>query len=90
MNWFQQYRLEWIAETLRVFGFINRGHIMRKFRMSMPQASKDLNLFIKLHPGVAEYDLSAKQFVPRRPRPWDSPADEIFDAVEKKKPRRKK
>jgi hypothetical protein len=66
MNWFQQHRLEWIAETLRVFGFINRQHIMRKFSMSMPQASLDLALFQKLHPGVAEYDLTAKRFVPRK------------------------
>jgi hypothetical protein len=24
VNWFQQQRQEWIAETLRVFGYINR------------------------------------------------------------------
>jgi hypothetical protein len=29
--WFEQQRMDWIAETLRIFGFINREHLMRKF-----------------------------------------------------------
>jgi hypothetical protein len=83
-RWFKQHRLEWIAEMLRIYGFINRQHIMRKFGLSMPQASIDLRDFQKLYPKVAEYDLSAKAFVPRRPRPFDSPVDDIFDAFEAK------
>ena len=63
MNWFQTHRLEWIAETLRVFGFINREHIERKFGLSTPQASKDLQLFQKLYPETVEYNLSLKRFV---------------------------
>ncbi len=70
-NWFQQHRLEWIAETLRVFGFINRGHIMRKFRMSTPQASKDLQLYQKLHPEAVEYNLSAKNYEVKKARSHD-------------------
>ena len=79
---FKQHRLEWIAEMLRVYGFVNRKHIMVKFGLSMPQASIDLRDFQKLYPKVAEYDLSAKAFVPRKPRPFDSPVDDIFDAFE--------
>jgi len=82
MKWFKQHRMEWVAECLRVYGFINRKHIMVKFGLSMPQASKDLADFQKLYPKAAEYDLSAKVFVPRRPRPFDSPVDDIFDAFE--------
>lgn len=54
--------MEWIAETLRVFGFINRKHIQRKFGLSIPQASLDLKEFQRLHPKSIEYNLQAKQF----------------------------
>lgn len=63
MRWFEQQRMDWIAETLRVFGFINREHLMRKFGISMPQASKDLGRFLRLNPGCMLYDLSAKHYV---------------------------
>lgn len=60
MNWFAQQRHDWIAETLRVFGFINRAHLMRKFGISTPQASIDLQRFEKLHPYAIHYDANAK------------------------------
>lgn len=37
-------------------------HLMLKFGISTPQASKDLNLFKRLHPGLIAYDLTAKQY----------------------------
>ena len=89
-RWFKQHRLEWIAESLRVYGFVNRKHIMTKFGLSTPQASIDLRDFQKLYPKVAEYDLSAKAFIPRRPRPFDSPVDDIFDALGAKQRKGKK
>jgi hypothetical protein len=55
--------MDWIAETLRIFGFINREHLMRKFGVSMPQASKDLNAFLRAHPTAMTYDLSGKRYV---------------------------
>ena len=64
-RWFKNYRMEWIAESLRVYGFINRDHIQRKFGLSTPQASLDLREFQKLHPEACEYNLSAKRFVAR-------------------------
>lgn len=63
MRWFEQHRLEWIAETLRVFGFINREHLERKFGISTPQASTDINRFLRLHPCLMSYDKSAKRYV---------------------------
>ena len=62
MRWFEQHRMEWIAETLRVFGFINRGHLRRKFGVSEQQASTDLQRFQKRHPGEMTYNPSAKRY----------------------------
>lgn len=63
MNWFSRQRQEWIAETLRVFGFINRGHLTRKFGISVPQASADLREFLRANPRAAAYDKSRKCYV---------------------------
>lgn len=63
MRWFEQQRQEWISETLRVFGFIQRQHLMRKFGISMPQASADLQTFQEDHPHAMAYDSSRKCYV---------------------------
>lgn len=63
MRWYQQYRLDWIAETLRVFGHINREHLEKKFGISTPQASNDLQEFQIQYPGVMEYDPSQKRYI---------------------------
>lgn len=63
MRWFEQQRQEWIAETIDIFGFINREHIMRKFGVSMPQASIDLQTFQQENPHIIRYDASAKRYV---------------------------
>ena len=62
MNWAQEQRIKWIGDMLRVYGFVNRAHIERMFRVSTPQASLDLSLFKKMHPNAAEYDLSSKAY----------------------------
>jgi hypothetical protein len=62
-RWFKQQRMDWIAETLRIFGFINREHIKRKFGLSTPQASIDMNNFQKLYPGITRYDVKTKRYV---------------------------
>jgi hypothetical protein len=66
MKWFQQYRMEWIAETLRIFGFINRDHLIRKFGLSKSQAAIDFADFRRLYPGVMDYDVSARRYVARK------------------------
>jgi hypothetical protein len=63
VNWFTDQRQRWIAETVSIFGFIQREHIMRKFGVSTPQASMDLRDFQKRNPGAIKYDASAKRYV---------------------------
>ena len=61
-RWYFQHRQEWIAETIRVFGFINREHIERKFGLSTPQASLDLAAFQKNNPNAIIYNKTAKRY----------------------------
>jgi DeoR/GlpR family transcriptional regulator of sugar metabolism len=63
MNWFTEQRQHWIAETVWIFGSINRGHIQRKFGVSRMVASTDLRRFMESHPGVLVYDMSGKRYV---------------------------
>ena len=63
MNWFAHERRKWITETIRVFGFINREHIERKFGVSTPQASMDLREYMRMNPGMITYDKSLKRYV---------------------------
>ncbi|MBO0738357.1 MAG: hypothetical protein J2P48_17585 [Alphaproteobacteria bacterium] len=65
MNWFESQRLQWIAETLRVFGYINRAHIERKFGVSTPQASNDLRKFAQLYPELIVYNINTKRYEAR-------------------------
>lgn len=62
MNWCECQRQEWIAEALRVYGFINREHLQRKFWISQPQASKDLKAFLRDYPRMMRYNPSLKQY----------------------------
>lgn len=62
-TWFADYRQDWIAEMLHVYGFINRDHLMRKFGISTPQASLDLAQFQRTHPHTMRYDLTRKCYV---------------------------
>lgn len=52
MNYFTEERQSWIAEMLRVYGFINREHLMKKFGVSKPQASADLTRFARTFPAL--------------------------------------
>jgi hypothetical protein len=62
-EWFRQQRQQWIEEMLHVYGFINREHLQRKFGISTPQASYDLQAFVRDHPTRIHYDLSRKCYV---------------------------
>lgn len=61
-RWFRRYRQDWIAEMLRIYGFINREHLIRKFEVSTPQASNDLQQFQAERPGVMTYNASSKRY----------------------------
>jgi hypothetical protein len=63
MTWCERQRLDWIADTLRVYGYLNRAHLRRKFGISEPQASHDLRTFARLYPRVMTYDVLGKRYV---------------------------
>lgn len=62
MSWFTYQRQKWIMEMLGIYGFINREHLMRKFQISKPLASKDLQTFLQFHPGSITYNASSKRY----------------------------
>lgn len=62
-DWFGLHRQEWIADMLYVYGFINREHLMRKFGISQPQASSDLQRYVRSFPSSIRYDSSRKCYV---------------------------
>lgn len=62
-NWFQRHRQDWIAESVAIFGFINREHICAKFGVTVAQASVDIRETLERFPGLMEYDKHAKQYV---------------------------
>lgn len=62
-HWFVDHRQQFIADTLRVFGQINRQTLCDRFDISTPQASTDLTLFMKLNPGAMIYDGRAKCYI---------------------------
>ncbi len=62
-RWFELRRREWIYEMLTIYGFINREHLMKKFGISMPQASHDLTTFKRSYPYAMHYDTSRKCYV---------------------------
>ena len=61
-RYYLRHRQEWIAETLRVFGYITREHIERKFGLSTPQASLDLAQFQKTNPDKITYNKVSKRY----------------------------
>ncbi len=61
-RWFVKHRQEWILESLRVWGFINREHIQLKFGISKPLASSDLARFVSENPGAIRYNTSSKRY----------------------------
>lgn len=61
-RWYAQHRQDWIAEMLRIYGFINQKHLMRKFGVSAPQASHDLNVYRRENPGTITYNLTTKRY----------------------------
>lgn len=60
MNWFASHRQDWIADMLRVYGFINRQHLSRKFGISTAQAAIDFRAFNEANPDAMKYDARKK------------------------------
>ena len=63
MRWGVEKRLEFIEFRLYWEGGINRADITGQFGVSVPQASKDLNLYVGKAPGNLVYDKSAKKYL---------------------------
>lgn len=62
MRWAQRHRLQYIANLLQSRGFVNRKDLMQAFEISMPQASTDLQAFIRQNPAAMSYNPSAKRY----------------------------
>lgn len=62
LTWGVQQRLEFIEFRLYWENSINRADIIKRFGVSVPQASKDLSQYQVLAPGNATYDKSAKHY----------------------------
>ncbi len=63
INWGVERRLEFIEFRLSWEGGVRRSDIMTEFRVSEPQASKDLTLYQERAPGNAVYDKVSKRYV---------------------------
>ncbi len=62
LTWAQEQRINWIGEMLEIYGFINREHVQKKFRISIPQAASDFTKFKTLFPQACTYNSSTKRY----------------------------
>ncbi len=62
MRYFENLRQDWIGEMLKIYGFIQRRHIQKKFGISTPQASQDIQKWMEANPGGAIYNKSKKRY----------------------------
>lgn len=68
-NWFVEFRLAWVKESVEIFGQINRENIMQKFGISMPQASMDIAKVVERWPDLMAYNRSTKRYERKGPAP---------------------
>jgi len=61
-RWFIETRLAWIKESIEIFGFLNREHIVKKFEVSIVQASTDIRMARERWPHLMEYDTREKVY----------------------------
>jgi hypothetical protein len=80
MRYAVEQRMEFIGARLRVAGSVNRSDITAKFRVSVPQASADLQRFMRLHPKAMKYDTSRKTYIVDQALPLTSERDVIAAA----------
>lgn len=62
LKWGIEQRLEFIEFRLFWEGGINRADIIDRFKVSVPQASKDLTHYQGIEPGNIRYDTSLKRY----------------------------
>ena len=71
LRWSVEQRLAFVEERLFWLGEVNRTDLVRRFGVSMSQASGDIGRYLALEPPGVGYDKSAKRYV----------ADESFRPV---------
>lgn len=54
---------------IQIYGFINRSHLMKKFRVSIVQASHDLRDAANMWPHLIKYDKYKKSYTLKEPQP---------------------
>ena len=62
MKWAACQRQLYILAFIGEYGYINRKDLVEKFGISIPQASKDINNFIKDNPDTLRYNLSLRRY----------------------------
>ena len=63
MNWFVEQRRAWIVEMLRIYGFINRHHVVAKFRCSPQSAGHDLTAVQAANAEWVQYEPRRRAYV---------------------------
>jgi hypothetical protein len=63
MRWQIKHRMDFIHRLLGEKGRLNRSDLMKEYAISSPQASMDIQRFMRLYPGVIEYDKRKKTYV---------------------------
>lgn len=61
-NYATRQRFEFIELRLYNQGFVNRKHLIEKFEISSPQATRTIQDFIKLYPDSMSYNPSARYY----------------------------
>ncbi len=63
LRWSVEQRLAFVEERLFWLGEVNRTDLVRRFGVSMSQASGDIGRYLALEPPGVSYDKSAKRYV---------------------------
>lgn len=63
MRWAARQRQDFIRDTLKAQGYINRSALQGFFGISVQQASHDLKVYASANPGAMRYDVSSKRYV---------------------------
>jgi hypothetical protein len=63
LNYFQRKRLKFINNMIWVYGYIQRGHLMRRFGISETQAAQDIEVVQKTFPHLMVYNRQLKCYV---------------------------
>jgi hypothetical protein len=62
VRWAENQRMRFIERYLGTFGHLNRDDLCGEFGISIQQASKDIQTFMRLHPAAMRYNLSSKRY----------------------------